>query len=277
MDTTTTDKTQRTRPGLPEELSIVYTEETELHWQRIISAILIVLAVLTVLGWILMNTVSAEKAAQVITAEPDVLNSIVEDSTKTLPATELNAPVKDLESTLPALPQFEKQAEETSIPQSALPNVVQDMLPLYAHMPKKPLQAPAPPLVQDSFVEREASDSTQLTLDPNYVGTLQLTSNLSNKNPTDLLGGEINMDGQQLIKLYAYSELTNLKGERVFHEWYKGSKRMARIPVGVYLDNMRASSSKYIDPTMAGDWHLKIVRRNGEQLGRMDFRVNADS
>lgn len=277
MDTTTTDKTQRMRPGLPEELSIVYTEETELHWQRIISAILIVLAVLTVLGWILMNTVSAEKAAQVITAEPDVLNSIVEESTQTLPATELKAPVKDLESTIPALPQFEKQAEETSIPQSALPNVVQDMLPLYAHMPKKPLQAPAPPLVQDGFVQREASDSTQLTLDPNYVGTLQLTSNLSNKNPTDLLGGEINMDGQQLIKLYAYSELTNLKGERVFHEWYKGSKRMARIPVGVYLDNMRASSSKYIDPTMAGDWHLKIVRHNGEQLGRMDFRVNADS
>lgn len=266
------------RTGLPEEISTVYTEETELHWQRIISAALVVLAMLTVLGWILMNAVSAEKAAEVITAEPDLLNNIVEEAGEKAPkAVELSSGIEDLESAIPALPELEKQAEEVSIPQTALPNVIQDLLPLYAHMPRKPVETPAPPLIQDGFVQENASDPTQLTLDPNYIGTLQLTSRLSDKNPTDLLGGEINMDGQQLIKVYAYSELNNLKGERVYHEWYRGSKRMARIPVGVYLDNMRASTSKYIDPSMAGDWHLKIIRNNGEQLGRMDFRVNADS
>jgi hypothetical protein len=289
MDTTT-KKTQRMRATLPEELSLVYTEETELHWQRIITAILVVLALLTAIGWILMNSISAEKAAQVISAKPEVEETGSEASekagvktsgNKSPAAAEIEPKIQQLDNAVPSVPNLNEGPPGTpqDQPQTATPNLAVKVLPLYAHMPDKPMVSAAPPPVGGKFLEtpRKKEDAAQITRNPFYIGSLQLTSRLKNKSPTDLLGAEITLGDRQLVKVYAYSELTNLKGEKVFHVWYQGDKRMARIPVGVYLDDMRASTSKYIDQTMGGDWHLEITRANGEQLGRMDFRVNADS
>lgn len=277
MDTTTR-KTQRTRASLPEELSLVYTEETELHWRRIITAILVVVALLTAIGWILMNTISAQKAAEVISAQPDVEET--RSGEDAAAAVEVEPKIQQLDEAIPEVPRFQDAVPATSQekPQTVAPNLTEQILPLYAHMPDKPvLQAPPVVIVNDFLRAPEEEDVVQVTRDPFYVGSLQLTSALENKSPTDRLSGEIRLGDRQLVKVYAYSELTNLKGEQIYHEWYQGNKRVARIPVGVYLDDMRASSSKYIDQTMLGDWRLEITRANGQQLGRMDFRVNADT
>lgn len=305
MDTTPKG-TQRMRAALPDELSTVYTEETELHWRRIISACLVVLALLTTMGWILMNAVSAERAAQVISSTTGPEEP--EEETASQPAVEPEPLIQQLDEAIPPTPGFNgnlnnnvdsgiepslnksldkglyNSPDETltrvpaAAPQTLAPNLAAKILPLYVHMPGKPITVDNPPLLDRRFIkESDEKPIPQVTLNPLYIDTLQLTSALKDKNPTDLLDAEIVLEGDKLMKVYAYSELTNLKGERVFHDWYRGTERVARVPVGVYLDDMRASTSKYIDQTMAGDWHLEITRPNGERLGRVDFRVRVES
>lgn len=295
---TTGNQTQRTRSPLPEDLATVYTVETELHWQRIVTAVLALLALLTVIGWIMMNAISVEKAAEVINAKPTVETSQNQPDQPAKPA------MLQLDEAIPALPVNPQapasqqtragagaQLEEQ--PQSAAPGLADKAEPALAQQADAQTDAQTDvkidmtddvksPAVKtadsDKFLDQPGpADAAQITRNPHYVSTLQLTSALDNKSPTDLLEAQITLGGRSLIKIYAYSQLTNLKGEQVFHEWYQGDKRVARIPVGVYLDDMRASSSKYIDQTMSGDWHLDITRANGERLGRMDFRVNVGS
>lgn len=302
MDTTKTEP-QRMRSPLPEEIATVYTEETELHWRRIISAILAVLAALTMVGWILMNSISAEQAAEVISAKPTIEESETGVQREAVADAESEPRILQLEEAIPAIPAVPAApapAEPLAVepaepapaepaptttadspsapPQSAVPPLLEEVAPLEANVPETPASLLPPETAPDEFMDDPVDTSlAQVTRNPQYVSSLQLTSGLQNKNPTDVLDAQIMLGDRTLVKIYAYSELTNLKGEKVFHEWYLGDKRMARVPVGVYLNDMRASSSKYIDRTMAGDWRLEITRANGEKLGRMDFRVHAGS
>lgn len=285
MDTTT-NKPQRIRSPLPEEISTVYSEETELHWRRIITAILVVLGVLTLVGWILMNSISAQKAAEVISSIPASEKAKVDKDEVSKAATEVKPRIQPLEEAIPEVPAVNETLTEVPLekPQSAVPIKLGETEPLYVNVWGAPALAEIPlvqttvPLATARFLATpDLNDAAQITRNPAFVSTLLLTSQLKDKNPTDQLDARITINGKELVKVYAYSELTNLKGERVFHDWYRGEKRVARVPVGVYLDEMRASSSKYIDQNMAGDWHMEITRANGEQLGRLDFRVESES
>lgn len=299
MDTTKIEP-QRMRSPLPEEIATVYTEETELHWRRIITAILAVLAALTMVGWILMNSISAEQAAEVISAKPSAEESETGVQSEAVADAQPEPRILQLEEAIPAIPAVPAPAEPLAAepaesvpaapaptttadspsapPQSAVPPLLEEVAPLEANVPEMPASLLPPETAPDEFMDDPVETNlAQVTRNPQYVTSLQLTSGLKNKNPTDVLDAQIMLGDRTLVKIYAYSELTNLKGEKVFHEWYLGDKRMARVPVGVYLNDMRASSSKYIDRTMAGDWRLEITRANGEKLGRMDFRVHAGS
>lgn len=292
MDTTT--NSQMAGPGLPEDISTAYRESTEYHWRRIITAILITLASLTLMGWLLMNLISVEDAAKVASAvqvEPELPLSKV----GTAAASEAEPEIQKLEQAIPPVETTVNDTltiTETNAPDTPAPELLTEILPLTSAISEAPAEKkPTEELADNSSAIAAPALSTPtlspptvsgyglpvdlapVTRNPEFVGALQLTSDLENKDPTDRLGAEIVLGDRDIIRVYAYSELNNLKGEHVFHVWYRDDERVARIPVGVYLDSMRASSSKYINRNMVGDWRMEIVRPNGERLGRVDFRV----
>lgn len=105
------------------------------------------------------------------------------------------------------------------------------------------------------------------------MSQFQLTRGLDQKQPTDNLGGQVNLNGRSLVKVYLYSRLEGLKGQRVYHEWFHGQKRVARIEIRPYLQTMNASSSKYLTPAMTGRWTVKVVDHKGHMLAERHFRV----
>jgi len=105
------------------------------------------------------------------------------------------------------------------------------------------------------------------------VPRLQLTSGLKGKLPVDDLGRDVNLEGRSIIRVYLYSRLKDLKGQLIYHEWFDGDRRVARIPIRPYLQAMNASTGKYLTQAMTGLWTVRVVDRQGRTLAERHFRV----
>ncbi|WP_373284933.1 DUF2914 domain-containing protein [Marinobacter halophilus] len=85
------------------------------------------------------------------------------------------------------------------------------------------------------------------------------------------------MDSDGLIRIYLFTEIQGMKGQLHFHDWYLENERVARVEIRPSVDPMRASSAKYIDRHMLGDWRVEVVTEEGELLakgGRFQSSLN---
>ncbi len=101
----------------------------------------------------------------------------------------------------------------------------------------------------------------------------QLTLELEDKEPVGLMPGQLAMNDQGLLRVYLFTETRGLKDQSHFHDWYLNGQRVARVRIRPYANEMRASSSKFIDRNMTGDWRVEVVMANGEPLATGAFVV----
>jgi hypothetical protein len=94
-----------------------------------------------------------------------------------------------------------------------------------------------------------------------------------NGQPTDRLSARVLMHNESLIKVVFYTQMQDLKGETLYHEWYRGEKRYARVRIPVQSAQQSSYSSKYIDQYMTGDWQVKILNEQGELFADARFAV----
>lgn len=128
------------------------------------------------------------------------------------------------------------------------------------------VEEPAPPAAEDE-------GNSRVTIKSDHLLRAQLTPAVDGHEPTTVLPSLVHMGDDDLIKVYYFNELKGLKGHTVYHDWYLGDQRMARVSIDAYLDQMRASSSKNINRSMLGDWRVKTVTDEGDVLATGRFRV----
>lgn len=105
----------------------------------------------------------------------------------------------------------------------------------------------------------------------------QLTWELRDKEPVDVLPHQLVMNEEGLLRVFLFTETQGLKNQLHFHEWYLNDERVARVRILPYSDHMRASSSKFIDRGMTGDWRVDVVLASGERLATGAFVVLPNS
>ena len=98
-----------------------------------------------------------------------------------------------------------------------------------------------------------------------HIVRAQLTPALEDKGPTERLGSTIQMNERGLIRVYLFTELKGLSNRRVYYDWYHEDERQARVTVRPSLEQMRASSSKFIDRHTTGRWQV-IVRLSDDTV-----------
>ena len=101
----------------------------------------------------------------------------------------------------------------------------------------------------------------------------QLSTGLEEKEPIDEIPNALMMDSDGLIRIYLFTEIRGMKGRLHFHDWYLEDERVARVEIRPSVDPMRASSAKYIDRHMLGDWRVEVVTEEGELLAKGAFSV----
>ena len=130
------------------------------------------------------------------------------------------------------------------------------------------LPAPAAGVSEPS---REEAASIKLLSD--HVIRAQLSTGLEEKEPIDEIPNVLTMDSDGLIRIYLFTEIQGMEGQLHFHDWYLEDERVARVEIRPSVDPMRASSAKYIDRHMVGDWRVEVVTEEGELLAKGEFSV----
>lgn len=101
----------------------------------------------------------------------------------------------------------------------------------------------------------------------------QLSTGLEEKEPIDEIPNVLTMDSDGLIRIYLFTEIQGMEDQLHFHDWYLEDERVARVEISPSVDLMRASSAKFIDRHMVGDWRVEVVTEEGELLAKGEFSV----
>ncbi len=134
----------------------------------------------------------------------------------------------------------------------------------------EPASLPAPAAGES---EPSPEDATSIKLLSDHLIRAQLSTGLEEKEPIDEIPNVLRMDSDGLIRIYLFTEIQGMKGQLHFHDWYLEDERVARVEIRPSVDSMRASSAKYIDRHMLGDWRVEVVTEEGELLAKGAFSV----
>ncbi|MBO6850086.1 MAG: DUF2914 domain-containing protein [Marinobacter sp.] len=131
------------------------------------------------------------------------------------------------------------------------------------------------PLPAEAAGESEPSreDAASIKLLSDHVIRAQLSTGLEEKEPIDEIPNVLTMDSDGLVRIYLFTEIQGMEGQLHFHDWYLEDERVARVEISPSVDPMRASSAKYIDQHMVGDWRVEVVTEEGELLAKGEFSV----
>ncbi len=100
-----------------------------------------------------------------------------------------------------------------------------------------------------------------------YVKRAVFTTKIKNREPTN----NIRKLGNDRQKIYFFTDLRGMKGQKVRHRWiYKGKVR-AEVPFKVKGQRWRVYSSKKLSRGWLGDWTVLTVDRYGRTLSRNSF------
>ena len=74
-----------------------------------------------------------------------------------------------------------------------------------------------------------------------------------------------------LGKIYFFTNIRNLQGQRVTHRWIYKNKVMADVVFDVGGPRWRVWSSKNLRPTWIGVWSVEVLSADGEVLYQKEF------
>lgn len=94
------------------------------------------------------------------------------------------------------------------------------------------------------------------------VSRAQFTREVIDREPVD----SILMLKNDVDKIYYFSELVNLKGQRVIHRWEYAGRIMAEIEFNITSNRWRAYSSKKLSPQLLGKWSVIVLDDKGWPL-----------
>jgi hypothetical protein len=184
---------------------------------------------------------------------------------------------EDVKSTLPLTAK-----EEAPPPKSTSPMVNSE--PVSDQMDQSPASPTSEPQISPSMattLDNEPSDNENANAQtPPFdsaapssespgsfnIVRAQLTNNVKNREPVDLIKGTVSAEGQSLKRLYYFTEFRNMKGQTLSHRWIHEGKTVAEINFNVRGNRWRVYSSKYLTPSMAGHWQVLLVDAGGEPL-----------
>ena len=79
--------------------------------------------------------------------------------------------------------------------------------------------------------------------------------------------------GEKTRGLYFFTEIKNMKGNSVFHEWLREGKSIYKRKVIIRGNRWRFYTSKLFTQTSIGQWQVRVITKQGEVLHEINFSV----
>ncbi len=98
-----------------------------------------------------------------------------------------------------------------------------------------------------------------------------LTTGVVENEPVDDLGYVLDTNGELTRRVYFFTELKQLNGQKIYHRWVYEGKQVAELTLPVRSDRWRTYSSKAMPKQWLGDWAVEVLDAKRNLLGRYEF------
>jgi hypothetical protein len=131
-------------------------------------------------------------------------------------------------------------------------------LPTPTHKNKAETQRPLPPKLNK------------------HVRRALLTHEISNKEPAGEITRTISVSNEKPLTVYYFTELKNMKGQKIYHEWRRNGTIVARNFLNISADSWRTFSHKLLSSKSEGNWTVKLIDEKGRVLNEKAFKVTLE-
>jgi len=169
------------------------------------------------------------------------------------------------------IPMIEAQsmATEVEMPKPEVKEILQEPVLLEE---KVVSTEPAIPVEVEPVIEKapEPIDAPVVDFSVN-VKRAQFTNDINKREPTDLVEGVVPAKAEGLKRIYFFSELMQLKGQTIRHQWLHEGKLQSEIKFDVRGNRWRVNSSKRLNPAAMGNWQVQVVNEAGDIMVSKHF------
>lgn len=97
-----------------------------------------------------------------------------------------------------------------------------------------------------------------------------LAQSVNNKTPRGDIE-KITFDKNNIATVYAFSLVTELVDKTIYYNWQLNGKQIVRVKINIGSDHWRSYSSKFIQPSMHGNWRVTLENKKGKILAVSEF------
>jgi hypothetical protein len=127
-----------------------------------------------------------------------------------------------------------------------------------------------PGLIKENGVIKETLDS----LTNKNVARASLTYKINNKEPVGEISSSVKVRKTRATPVYYFTELRKMKGQKVYHQWFRNNKLVFSQELIIAADRWRTSSHKLLTYKDKGNWVIKLVNNRKQLLNKKSFTVN---
>jgi len=258
-------------------------EKSEFRWGRIIAAILAILLVIFILGYLMFSSSDEVLSESALVTNASEKNSLSEVNTQEQGTSKVPLLTSDQIEPI-QVESIQVELKSTSQPLTDKLNVVNESTPETTRaqtkskaLEKEKIEAVKLAETTSSSIVQTVASSQMKPASVLIVNSAITRANLSlsiiNDEPGKILNHSVVMPQDGIIKVILFTEMSDIKGRILFHEWYLNGKRQARVRIPVNVSHQKSFSSKFINRQMLGQWQVKVVDQNGEPYILADFEV----
>ena len=98
-----------------------------------------------------------------------------------------------------------------------------------------------------------------------------LTNEIIQREPSDKIENTIYSNNEDIKTIYFFTQIINSANTKIDHVWFYKGDEQARVTLNIGSDSWRTYSSKKIQASQEGEWHLEIQNQEKETLAIARF------
>ncbi len=231
----------KTEQRIMEEPKIEMT--TEWNIKRILIALLVLLIFIIIPGYYLNSLDQEEPALK------DIQQSAI--------TTDTNIPIK----------KKDKLVIKPSVVEVVEPLTDQAIKPQEVQLKKEIIVSQ-----EVKKIAQTPDESPSAQLHPN-ISRAGLATSMKDKEPYGDIELPFLVNSEQAKGLFYFTEINNMKGNIVFHEWLKEGDSIYKRKIKIRGNRWRVSTSKLFNNKHVGEWQARTLDQQGKVLNKIDFMV----
>ena len=167
----------------------------------------------------------------------------------------------------------------TLIPEITMPPIKSDIAAVIKPLKDEVIEPQETYLQKEAIVPQAIKQITKSSvknsfeqLHPN-ISRARLAKSMQGKEPYEDVELPFLVNSEQAKGLFYFTEINNMKGNTVFHEWLKNGKSIYKRKIKIRGNRWRISTSKLFNNNHVGEWQVRTLDQQGKVLNEITFLV----